>query len=76
MDFTNYLSSDYKFDLEAKILSNYIKIFLASFRDKISILEYLKQNDIQHYAVSYRQIPIKVVIRGFSRSADTELIKV
>lgn len=52
--------------LESSPLASVIKIFTA---------EYLKQNNIQHYVVQDRQIPIIVVIRELPRSTDTELIK-
>lgn len=41
VELTNYPSSEDKFDFKAIIVCNYIKIFLASFHDKIFILEYL-----------------------------------
>lgn len=39
IDFTNELSSDDKFNLKAKLVSNYIRIFPDSFRDKVAIHE-------------------------------------
>lgn len=42
IEFTNYPSSEDKFDFKAIIVCNYIKNFPASFHDKIFILEYLK----------------------------------
>lgn len=51
------------------------ELFLPSFRDKISIHEQLKQNNIRDYLVVDRDITIKAVIRDLSRFSDLELIK-
>lgn len=74
IEFFNDLLSDDQFQFEAKLVSNYFRNFPASFRDKISIYEYLKQNILQNYLIPDRDIPIKVVIRGLPRSSVLELI--
>lgn len=47
--FTNELPFADKFEFETKIADNYIKNFLVSICDKLSVLEYFKQNKMQHY---------------------------
>lgn len=51
-DFTNELSSGDQFDFEAKISSNYVNIFPASFRYRMCFLEFLKHNNIEPSVVS------------------------
>lgn len=65
-DFTNDLLLGDKFNFESKFAGRYIRIFSASFRNKVTIHEHLKQCNIQHYLILDRQSPIKVVIRDLS----------
>lgn len=75
IEFTTLLSYDLtsggKYNNETKLVANYIRIFSASFCDKISIHKYTKKINIQHYL---RDIPIKGVIKLFPYSG-TELSK-
>lgn len=50
--FTNVLSSSNKFNFETKLVGNYVRFFSASIRDKLSLHEHFKQNDIQHYLIN------------------------
>lgn len=69
------LSSGDKFGFEVKITGNCLKISLLTSVKKISIIECLWQQKVQHYVVPDREISIKVVIRGLPLSTNLELIK-
>lgn len=43
--------------------------------DKIEISQHLKESNIQHYLIYYRESPIKVEIRELHGSTTTEMIK-
>lgn len=62
IDSTNELSSGDIFDFQAKMSGTHFKIFPASLHNKIPVLEYFKQNNVQHYVVPNREISIKVII--------------
>lgn len=64
IDSTNELSSGDSFDFEAKMSGTHFKIFPASLHNKISVLEYFKHNNEQHYVVPNKEISIEVVILG------------
>lgn len=62
------MSSGDTFNFKAKLVSKYIRIFFASFRNKAAIHEHLKPSNIRHYLVSDGENQIKVVIRDFCGS--------
>lgn len=60
MNITNDSSSDDKFNFEAISVGNYIRIYPASFRDKMFIHEHFQQNNIQHYIIPNGDAPLKL----------------
>lgn len=76
IELTNDMLSNIRFNFEANIVGRYTRIFQANLRDKLPIHEYLKKlREIQHYLIPDREIPLKIVIRGYSRSTNLELLK-
>lgn len=63
------------FDFEAILSGSYVKIIPSGFQDTISITEYRKQQNVQHYIAPVRDITINSVIRGLFISTDVELFK-
>lgn len=63
IDLPNDLSSNDKFNFETKMVHHFIRIFPASFRDKMGIHEYPTENNIHHYLFPDRQAPMKSFIR-------------
>lgn len=69
------LSSKDKFNFEAKLMGNYIRIYPARIRDKLSIYEQFKLNNMQHYLIPDREITMEVFFRGLPSFLDMILIK-
>lgn len=73
IDFNNDMSSGDEFIYESKLVfSRYIRIFPASFRDKVSFHEHRKQSNIQQYLVSDSENLIKVLIIVLSGFAEQQ----
>lgn len=68
-------SPRHKFDLKTNITRNNITILPIKVREKLSIIEYLKQQKTQNYIVPDRKILMKVVIRGLPILNNLELNK-
>lgn len=47
---------------------NYLKILPESLEEKKAMHELFKNTNVQHYLISNREIPLRVVIRGLPKN--------
>lgn len=71
VQFLHNISSNGKF----KFAGNYIRISAGTTRDKLSLQEYFKQSNVQHYVIPHREIALEVVIPVFPRTLDLDSVK-
>lgn len=75
IDFLNKLSLNIKFQFEAKLIRNFIRNSIDTIRNKMSLHEYIKENKVQQYILSYKEKSLKDFIESPPQLPRSEFCK-